>query len=818
MSTALPVPPMRPDEPKPNPRAAAWLGVIMDACLHGAALLLPLLFTSLTIDSVELPKQTLLLFLAVIGLVAWIGRAVAEQSFELRRSWLHVVTVIVLLGYGALSFFSVDRYQSFAGVLGQMPWSFASLASLLALYLVAVNRLRSIAQVYDLLFTILIASFLAGLYGVLQLWGWHVLPSPVAQARTFTSVGSVFSLSVYMVVPLVLSAGLAYHGCRNNVCLLGSRSLLGLSARIVVWLTLAVSLLVLVLVDYWVAWAALMFGTALLVGIGILRGLNVGHPAKHGIPALLVIVSVLLLLYPTPFQVELPAEVAPSARASWNIAKQTLRDLPLTGSGPGTFLYDYARYRDPLVNASPFWNVRFDRAFSHFLTLIATTGIIGMALWIVWIVSVVVKSSSHVLRERNEDAWYAYAGVFAGWATLTFVTFFYNFNMSHFALWGLLLALLGAMSSGATWVWTAKKQKFVFEAMVTALVLVLVGGVAVLWIAGQRLAADAAFSRGVESFRAGQPIERVIETLERARRLNPYVDMYTRNLSQAHLIRAAQIIQREPSQEEAAIAQQEIKTSLDLALSASSTNPWNVDNFANLAVIYQSIASFTRGADEFAIASYRAALKREPNNPVFIAEIGKLYLLRADAYRKVLENEQADQPARQDAIANIEANLQAAEETLRRAVETKPDYLPARYYLGVVYERQGKLKESIAELANVLQLNQEDIGVAFELSILLYRDNQKDLARSVMEEVVRRDASNVNAKWYLAAMYEEAGRLDEAIALVEDLLGRFPDNATVRQRLDGLRASKAGGPGNEGLPEPVVEPVRNASEGDQVAH
>lgn len=788
----------------------------MDVCLHGAAFIIPLFFTSLTIDSIELPKQSLLAAFSIIALMAWIGRAVALQAFELRRSWLHVVTVISLLGYGALSLFSVDKYLSLVGALGQMPWSFVSLTAVLGLYLVAVNRIRTIAQVYDLLFTVLFSSFLAGVYGVLQVMGWFVLPSAVSQSKTFTSVGSIFSLSVYMVVPLILSAGLAYHGCRNNVCLLGSRSVLGLSARVLLWLTMTVSLLVLVLVDYWVAWAAMLFGMALLVSVGILRGLNVGHPAKHGIPAVLVLVAVVLLVYPTPFKVELPAEVSPSAQASWNIAKQTLRDLPLAGSGPGTWVYDYARYRDPMVNGSPFWNVRFDRGFSQFLTLIATTGIIGMALWLVWIVSVVVKSVSHVLRERNDDAWYAYVGVFAGWATLTFVTFFYNFNMSHLVLWSLLLALLGAMASGSSWHWEAKRHKLAFEGMVTLLVLVLVGGVSLLWLGGQRFVADVAFSKGVEAFRAARPIDDVIGTLERARRLNPRMDMYARNLSQAHLIKAAQIIQREPSQEEAALAQQEIKNALDLGLAASTTNPLNVDNFANLAVIYQSIASFTRGADEFAILTYREALKREPNNPVFIGEIGKLYLLRADAYRTLLDSE--DQAARQDAITQIENNLLAAEETLRQAIQAKQDYLPARYYLGIVYERQGKLKEAIGELANVLQLNQDDIGVAFELSILLYRDNQKELALNIMEEVVRRDTSNVNAMWYLAAMYEEVGRLDEATVLMEDLAGRFPDNQTVQQRLTGLRAAKAGGEGNTGLPEPVVEPIQNATDGNPVTN
>jgi cytochrome c-type biogenesis protein CcmH/NrfG len=87
-----------------------------------------------------------------------------------------------------------------------------------------------------------------------------------------------------------------------------------------------------------------------------------------------------------------------------------------------------------------------------------------------------------------------------------------------------------------------------------------------------------------------------------------------------------------------------------------------------------------------------------------------------------------------------------------------------------------------------------------------------------MEDVVNTDPSNLNAKWYLAAMYEEFGRVDEAITLIEDLAGRFPDNTTVQQRLEGLWQAKNVGSTNVGLPEPVIEPIRNATDGNPVSN
>ncbi len=793
---------LRAEERKTYPSLSRVCDIIMDVCLHGAIFLIPLLFSSITLDALELVKQTALIAFATVGVVAWLGKAVAEKSLSIHRSWLHIVVTLFVIVYGILSALSTDPYQSMVGLLGQMPWSFVTILSLYGLYFVAVNRLRDMAQVYDLLFTFLLSSLLAGLYGVLQAMGWYVLPSAISKAQTFSTVGSIFSLSVYMVVPVVVAASLAFHGCRNNVCLLGSPKPLGLAARGVVWLNIIVGTLLLVFTDYWVAWVALLFGTVLTVVLGLIRERKVGRPVMLILPAILVIISGLLLWQPTPFALQLPAEVAPSAPASWNIAQQALRDHPVFGTGPGTWTNNYARYRDRLVNGSAFWNIRFDRSFSQFLTLLATIGILGIATWFVMLASVIVKSAAHLLKEKNDDAWYAMLTVFSGWATLTFLTFFYNFNVSHLVVSWLLLALVAVLAGGSRLTWDQARSKYAFETITTLFVLCAIVGFTVLWLVGQRFMADVSFSKGVSAFRSGQPMDQVIPMLEKATRLNPRVDMYLRNLSQAHLIKAANLIQAKPTQEQAAVIQQEIKSAVDLGMAASNTNPGNVDNFSNLAVIYQSIASFTRGADEFAIATYNEAIRREPYNPAFIAEVGKLYLLRSDAFRTQIND--ADPAKAAAAKKSADENVTTAEEVLKRAIEAKPDYLPARYYLGIVYERQARLKDSIAQLATVLQQNPNDTGVEFELSLLLYRDNQRATSLTLMEEVVRRDATNANARWYLSAMYEEQGKTKEAIDQLKELAKQFPDNTAVKQRLAALEANE----NPKGLPEPVAEPIQ----------
>lgn len=800
-----------PEPLETHTHVVALLKRIIDICLHGLVFLIPLFFSTITLDSIELNKQTVLVVIASIAGIAWVGQALAEKRFTIVRSWLHLVTILFALGYLIVSLFSQDRYQSFVGSLGQMPWAFSTVAALVVVYIVVVHHVRSVSQVYDLILSFLASSLLVAVYGLLQMSGIYLFGSADTHAKSFTTVGGVFSLSVFMTVPIMISASLLFHGCRNKVCVLGSEKALGIAARVLVWALLVAGLLVLLVVDFWVAWAGLLFGSVLTVLIGWFRNRGARHPFRFVVPGVLIAVSVLLLFIKTPIHLDIPAEVAPSFQASWSIARKSLEQMPIVGSGPGTWIYDYASYREQLVNQSPFWNVRFDRAFSFFLTLIATTGIVGVVLWLMLIISGIVKSARHLLKEKDDDVWYAYLIVFSGWSTLVFLTFFYNLNMAHmFSLW-FLFALLGSLVGKNTITWNAQKSAYTYGVLSIVFVLLVVKGASISWLAGQRYVADVYFTKAVRDFRAGENIDKILPSVERARSLNPFNDIYSRNLSQAYLVKAATLLQGEqPIQQDVNAA---IGSSVEEALAATEKAPANVDNWSNLGVVYESITSRVAGADEAAIKAFTEAVKREPFNPVLASEIGKIHLLAADSYAKSAEK--ADESTVAEAVQNKNTNLDQAEESLKRAIELKADYLPARYYLGIVYERKQNVPSAIAELENVLRINNKDVGVAFELAILYYRNDQKDQSLSLLEQIVNKfEPNNANAKWYLSAMYEERGRYDDAIKQLEDLAALYPDNGAVQQRLTILRDARDSAlpPGAPSLPPPIEQPVASPQE------
>ena len=79
-------------------RFAALLGRIIDWCVIGVILLTPLWFLPITLDVLELNKQTLLALLCGVGVVAWLGQSVCLRRFTLSRSWLHLVVVVFIGG------------------------------------------------------------------------------------------------------------------------------------------------------------------------------------------------------------------------------------------------------------------------------------------------------------------------------------------------------------------------------------------------------------------------------------------------------------------------------------------------------------------------------------------------------------------------------------------------------------------------------------------------------------------------------------------------------------------------------------------------
>jgi len=507
----------------------------------------------------------------------------------------------------------------------------------------------------------------------------------------------------------------------------------------------------------------------------------------------------------------------PSMKASGGIATQTLREHAFLGSGPGTYIYDYAKHRSAEVNQTAFWNIRFDRASTNFLTRVATIGLLGTLSWLLVSLFVLVSAGKKLLKS-DERTWHILIGMFTAWFLLIFSKFVYSSTFTLELLFWIMMALLVVVHKHDFY--SVRFERSPRAAMVVSFVFILgvVFSLSGLFVQGQRYAGEIAYAQAIQMDRADGDVDQVIQKLGAAANLNQQNDVYVRNLALALLAKADKLIteplgltQEEEETDEAFLARQRAEAedrlrtasaltadAVNEAKRATEINPVNVANWSVLASVYQSLIGVTDGAEDWALQSYEDAIEREPNNPSLHTSLGDIYMVQATKASQGLQTE--DEAAKEEAQAKVDELLGKAVDAFNKALELKADHGPAHFSLALALDRQGKLEEAIQKMETVVQLNPQDVGVGFQLAMLYYRNDQKDAAMRLLESVVRLAPNYSNARWYLAAMYDEAGNKDAAIAQLEKVLELNPGQELVTRKLEELKG------GGEAPADGEVEP------------
>jgi tetratricopeptide (TPR) repeat protein len=779
-------------------KMASFADAVARWSLNLALLLFPLVYCPGLVDALELPKQTFLVAVTVVATLAWLGRMLVTRRLELRWSVMHLLVAVYFVIYAASAWFSESRYASLAGDFGQEKAALSTLLCFALLYFVSVHVMRTAKDVRGAATWMMLGGFIALLLSFLQALGLHLLPGAAAQGASYNTLGTTNAVGAYAAVLLSLAMGFFLLPNKD-----GGKA--ALARKILMGAIIALSVVYIAALQFWALWVMVVVGSATLVAYGMLKTDRSMRVTMLAVPMAAIVIGLLMIFVRIPVNLGLPAEVMPSIGASWNISREALARSSLLGSGPGTFLYDYTQFRSQDLNATNFWSVPFDRSASRLLTLLATTGILGFAAFLVMALYLAARTKMKLWRGHEE--WLTTLAVYGGWAALFAGKIVYSSNMTlEFAFW-----MLSAMLVALEWrTWSeAKFESSPRSALMLSFMFIVavIFSVAGLYLQGQRLVAEARYSRGVTSqLNTPEDVEKAVADLVRAGQLNGNSDLYYRSLSQALAVQAnveAQKAGAQPTAEQAQKITVLAANAVNAGKRATELNDANVLNWASLAGMYRDLGAAVPGAVEAAQQAYMKAMELDPNNPVYATELGKIHLsLAAQAAGSVGKDAKEEEKAA--AKKTVDENHAKARELLDKSVSMKQDYAPAHYWLAVLLEREGKVAEAVAKLESVRNYNPNDLGVGFQLAILYYQNEQKDLAIAELERIIGLNAEYSNARWYLAAMYEEKGDLDKAIAQVEKIVELNPDNQDVKERLEALKAKKSGAaaPPDEGLPEP----------------
>jgi len=203
------------------------------------------------------------------------------------------------------------------------------------------------------------------------------------------------------------------------------------------------------------------------------------------------------------------------------------------------------------------------------------------------------------------------------------------------------------------------------------------------------------------------------------------------------------------------------------------------------------------GQPDKAIEVYRTAIERV-SEPHVKFELGLLlaeqggFVEATEVFQELLTANPDNLSYRVELGKTLEGShrYQEAVEVLRGAVAEDPDNMEANYYLASSLRQLGKRDESIALVKHLLQLTAKGGEVALykgrfkSFLALLYQEvGNYPKAVETFEEIVVDEPTNSRAKLGLVYALEDAGRLDDALELSEELLNSDPGDLEPKDLL-----------------------------------
>lgn len=758
--------------------------------------LLPLFFLPLTADIFDFNKQALLLLLSFTALFSWMIKVLISGNLSLNINKTHIVVLIFFFIYLAAAVFSQDKNGSFWGWPRLVSESFFTLIGLAVLYFI-ISNIFSKKEIFISIIVLASSFLLSVLTGFLQTLGIFAMPFDFAKNTSFNTLGSVGGLAFFAAVfiPLLMSLMISSGGKWLKIVFGGGTVL---------------TLIFLVFINYYLVWWLVLTGSALFILFGMLKRDILDLRWLSAAMFFLVLALFFIILNPQLVLGQRSVEVFLNQRTTLDIAAKTIKESPILGSGPGTFVYDFSKYKSTNFNQGQLWNIIFSRGSSKALNIVATTGILGAVSFLILIGAALFYGAKFILLQKHgrqataeEKSFNILAGgVLAAFMVQTIGYFLYNSNLSLEFLYFFLIASAVGLSATERKNFSLDPSSLLNLAVTFIFTIVFIFGLGLLILGGQRYAAQIYYFAGESAFARGN-IDDAIRGVEKAVSLNPSADIYLTELSQMYLLKIAAVNNNSnlTKEEKAKQIQLLVQNTVNAAKIATDASPKNVSNWSVRGYIGQNLVGIIEGADILALNSYDEAAKLDPNNPYYPNQKGLVYMRKAAVSGKGKEAEK-------------EQALVQAKEQFDRAVQLKSDYAAARFQIAMIMREQGKTKEAIETLKEAASYSPGDAGLAFQTGLLYYQEKDFQDARAEFERTVALSPNYSNGLYFLGLTYFELGQKSDAIEKFSKVAELNPDNEEVKKIVNNLNAGKKP---LEGITEevPPQAPIEEKPEEDK---
>ena len=557
--------------------------------------LCPLFFTGLVAQGAGFEKMILFFLLVLIGVVAWVTKGVVEGELNLKRTPLDIPIIATLIIFAISTILSISSKDSLVGAYGNSSRGFITLVVFVLFYYLLVNNLN-LKRIKLLFWSLVASSSILVIYSLLQILGVFVLPLEITKIKNFNPLGTLSGLTMYIVIilPILVISVAQIREIANRMNITLAKAL-----KIILGIVSLVALVTLALLSGFTFWPAAIVGTVIILMFFLSKIINIdNNNLLIPLGAFLILIIMLVLGNFNFVDLNLPSEVSLSRGASWDIAKSSLKENPILGSGPGTFYYSFSKFKSMDFNLSPLWSARFDTPSGVVFEYLATVGVLGtLGIVVITLIALSIVFLALIKNEENEASSIT-LGLFAGFVSAIIFSVLYAQNNSLF-LTSFLISVLAVAAGLTMYPEKLKILKLSFRASpkyalaLAAIFLCVSAGVVIIITLGFKMYIADNYTRKAL---LDPNIDNKIEYFSRAIAMAPYQDNYYLSLANSYMLKASQAAQEGKDQ---TIVGGNLAQAIDIGKKAVEIGPNKAINNESLALIYENASFYTRGALEW---------------------------------------------------------------------------------------------------------------------------------------------------------------------------------------------------------------------------
>ena len=734
----------------------------------------PLFFTGLTFQGLAFEKQIYFYFWLLLALVVWAARAVITGEMKIRRTPLDIPILAFWLIYLIATIFSLDRWHSFWGFFGDPSRGLMNVTALVIVYYILLSNFNKNILKWSV--TAIVASgLIVSIWTTLGVLGIKFLPAKIMNLAPLSLIGSLSGLGVYFAALLPILITVIFKLRSDEKMSFLSRNIF----TGILFFAVVLDLFLLLTLYAFIPWIAVLVGMGFFL-IFILA--QIIRPTQNltWLPMIAFVAVLIILMIGTVkiARVNLPAEVSPNYKLSWEVAQNALKAKPVLGTGPATYGYDFSLYRAKDFNLNALYNLRFYQGTGIIFEALPTIGILGGVSLVVLLLSFISVAIYLLASQRNKDKVYS-----LGFITSSLIFLYAAVTGRIEGTIVILAALIGAMAIGFILKESDAQEKFInlslkaspkFALALAFVFMVVSAGVAFLFVfIGKVYVADlyagAALREGTVS-EAGS-----FTKLARAANLNGREGRYFTRIGQELMVLANTEVLKDRSEMDIEAVRRYLNNSIASSVQGKNLMPKDVLAVESLAQIYENAGLYVTDSLNMAQTTYEDAQKLEPHNPNYYVKLGQIKTTQAAAEK--------DEAKKKELVAEAKTLFQ-------KSIDEKSNFAPGYYYMSLIEEAQANLDGAVENAQKAFQLQRDSLNYAFNVARLMQARGKGDdntIAESLYKQILGVNDKEINTHFSLGMLYEKTNKKKEAVDEYNKVITLLPaQQADVKVQIEKM--------------------------------